>query len=308
MKKYVSCIFALLIVLGSMPLGVLADETKLLYATEPVYMRTGPNTKYSIILELQTGDGVEYIKRAGKWSMVRYGEIEGYVFSKYLSSTRPLAAGDIITAKGSVTVRKAASTASKKLGKLKKGDSVTFVASHGKWYEIKWNDSTAFVYKSYFKRQSSADKAAQYVGAVNDFFADNYKSSLLGIYLDNSSGKLCIRVSKTANVQRISAALKATGKVDMAYISILTSRLPFYSNRENIAETVSDIFGEYNNLPEEVRSKIRLSSACYDPQTDAICIELIAMDDTAQSLFKQYVFNADYLSFSSAKTYSVPMT
>ena len=85
MKRQISLILVLLFALAALPLGVLAAENDYRYATEPVNMRTGPGTQYDVIRELQTGEQVEYLTRAGKWAKVKSGDTEGYVFAKYLT-------------------------------------------------------------------------------------------------------------------------------------------------------------------------------------------------------------------------------
>ena len=50
-----------------------------------LYMRTGPNMSYEIITCLKNGTTVNVIsKSAGKWWLVSYGSLTGYMFSGYL--------------------------------------------------------------------------------------------------------------------------------------------------------------------------------------------------------------------------------
>jgi uncharacterized protein YgiM (DUF1202 family) len=306
MKKYISIMFVLLFVFAALPLGVLAADNDYRYATEPVNMRTGPGTQYNVIRELQTGEQVEYLNRSGKWAKVKSGDTEGYVFAKYLTREKPITTGTVLTAKGTVNIRSKASTASAKLGKLKKGDAVTVVAVHGKWLEIKFDTGTAFVYKKYFKQAKAHDVAVQYVRDVQDFFTANYKNVYMGLYI--GSDKLGVRVSSSANIDKISAELKASGKVDMSYIDILPSKMPFYANGEYMSSITHNMLTKYLGLPKNQRDIIRLSAANYDPQSDMIIVEIVNLDEKAQRAFEQYIMKADYISFHSADAFDVPQT
>ena len=96
MKRQISLILVLLFALAALQLGVLAAGNDYRYATEPVNMRTGPGTQYDVIRELQTDEQVEYLKRSGKWAKVKSGDTEGYVFAKYLTREKPIAAGTVL--------------------------------------------------------------------------------------------------------------------------------------------------------------------------------------------------------------------
>ncbi len=309
MKRHISLILVLLFALAALPLGVLAAGNDYRYATEPVNMRTGPGTQYDVIRELQTGEQVEYLKRAGKWAKVKSGDTEGYVFAKYLTREKPIAAGTVLTAKSAVNVRSEASTASAKLGKLPKGSLITVIAVRGKWIEINWSGSTAFVYKKYFKHLNTAGISMLYAGDVRTFFETYYSSVYFGIYIDNDNGgRLCVRVSSSANISKISAELKATGKMDMAYIDILPSKMPSYANGEYMRSITHNMLTKYLDLPKEQRDLIRLSSVNYDPQSDTVIVEIVKLDAAAQQAFEQYIAKADYITFTSTNAFYVPQT
>lgn len=304
MKRQISLILVLLFALAALPLGVLAAGNDYRYATEPVNMRTGPGTQYDVIRELQTGEQVEYLKRSGKWAKVKSGDTEGYVFAKYLTREKPITAGTVLTAKSAVNVRSEASTASTKLWKLSKGDNVTVVAEHDKWLEIKFDTTTAFVYKKYFKQAKAHDVAVQYVRDVQDFFTTNYKNVYMGLYI--GTDKLGVRVSSSANISKISAELKATGKVDMAYINIQPSKMPSYANAEYMRGITHNMHTKYMSLSKEQRDLIRLRAANYDPQSDTVIVEIVQLDAAAQQAFEQYIAKADYITFRSVKSFFVP--
>lgn len=62
------------------------EKEKTLYATEPVFFRTGPGTKYEALRELETGEACRLIAKNGKWMQVELADgRRGYVFAKYLT-------------------------------------------------------------------------------------------------------------------------------------------------------------------------------------------------------------------------------
>lgn len=59
------------------------EKEKTLYATEPVFFRTGPGTKYEALRELETGEACRLIAKNGKWMQVELADgRRGYVFAK----------------------------------------------------------------------------------------------------------------------------------------------------------------------------------------------------------------------------------
>lgn len=307
MRKHISLLLAFIFTAAVLCGASLALDAQVYYATEPVNLRTGPSTKYPVIRELQTGEAVELVATEGKWAKVVSGGTEGYVFAKYLSKEKPLSANTLLTANRSVNVRSKPTAASKKLGKLQKGESVTLIAIRGRWAEISWNGASAYVYRKYFTEQAQADAAYQFAGAVTEFFEKNYSGYLLGIYLDNESGKLCVRVTSNASTAKIMSALERTDKVDVGCISILSSSLPFYANKEYVSGMTQGFFSQYSALSYQIQSKIRLSAASYDPAADKITVELINKDSAAEKAFRTYISDAEYITFTSASSYDVPM-
>ena len=192
---------------------------------------------------------------------------------------------------------------------MPKGSLITVIAVRGKWIEINWSGSTAFVYKKYFKHLNTAGISMLYAGDVRTFFETYYSSVYFGIYIDkDNGGKLGVRVSSSANIAKIADELKATGKVDMAYINIQPSKMPSYANAEYMRGITHNMLTKYLELPEEQRDLIRLSSVNYDPQSDTVIVEIVKLDAAAQQAFEQYIAKADYITFRSVKMLAVPQT
>ncbi|MEL7609078.1 MAG: SH3 domain-containing protein [Bacillota bacterium] len=130
------------------PPGVLT-----LYATEPVYVRSGPGTKYPITNELPRGGTVEYLGESGKWTKCLYDPYEpagsiAYVYSEYLGFEKP-EPGKLLYATVPVSVRAGAGALYEALGTLEAGEAVEYMGKSGRWVKIGFYNRTAFVYGKY---------------------------------------------------------------------------------------------------------------------------------------------------------------
>jgi len=56
-----------------------------------LHFRVGPNTTYPWMLQLQSGQAVKYSYSVGDWSVIKVGELVGYVNSAYLQLQKPTA-------------------------------------------------------------------------------------------------------------------------------------------------------------------------------------------------------------------------
>ena len=59
---------------------------------------------------------------------------------------------DVITATATVNVREKATTKSKKLSQLNKGETLTYINETDEWYEVNYYGKSAYVYKKYAKK------------------------------------------------------------------------------------------------------------------------------------------------------------
>ncbi|MGB3261999.1 N-acetylmuramoyl-L-alanine amidase [Paenisporosarcina sp.] len=57
--------------------------------TNNLYFRTGPNTLYPWIQKLHSGQEVQYSYSIGEWSVIKVGEIVGYVHSSFIQMDKP---------------------------------------------------------------------------------------------------------------------------------------------------------------------------------------------------------------------------
>jgi uncharacterized protein YgiM (DUF1202 family) len=133
------------------------------YATEPVNVRSGPSSSYSKVGELQKGEAAVKLGTSGNWTMIRYFGQTAYVYSKYLTgSSAPVTppSAETMYATTAVNVRKGPGTSYAKDGWLNKGDRVVKLGTSGSWTKIEWRGGAAYVYSKYLKADGSGAPAA----------------------------------------------------------------------------------------------------------------------------------------------------
>ncbi|RFU66512.1 SH3 domain-containing protein [Bacillus sp. V59.32b] len=130
-------------------------------------MRNKPDANASIMVKLAKGVQVTVYSESNGWAKIKvYGE-EGYVSSKYLSSTKPGteaskqntgSSNDApqttlkfvnVSSGSSLNMRSAASTAASILTKLAKDSAVTVHSEAGGWARVTANGKTGYVTSSY---------------------------------------------------------------------------------------------------------------------------------------------------------------
>ena len=135
-------------------------------ATGNVNVRSGPGKNYSRIGKLKKAQIISIVSVSGDWAeIVMSQNSKGYVHKDYISfvcdsaaisqidvpSTDPGSMGAAI-ATGNVNVRQGPGTNYKKLGKLRRGQTVAVWSINGKWAEITWTGSQrAYVHTDYLR-------------------------------------------------------------------------------------------------------------------------------------------------------------
>ena len=142
-----------------------ASGTFIAIATGNVNIRSGPGTNYKKLGKLRRGQTVAVSNVKGKWAEITWtGSKKGYVHTDYLKfetvsneptidipSTDPGSVGAAI-ATGNVNVRSGPNTNYKKLGKLRRGQTVAVWSITGKWAEITWTgNQKGYVHTDYLR-------------------------------------------------------------------------------------------------------------------------------------------------------------
>ncbi len=146
-----------------------------------VNVRSGPGTAYERIGKLSKGQILSVLSSSAKWAECALPNNEtGYIHTKYLGlATAPASAPTDVpstpadvpstdpgtlgpaTATGSVNVRSGPGKSYKRLGKLRKEQTVAVWAIHGKWAEITWTGSQkGYVHTDYLSIPAANAAAA----------------------------------------------------------------------------------------------------------------------------------------------------
>ena len=118
-------------------------------------VRPKPSTSEAPIGTLTQGTSVVIVGESGNWYQIEFNNKTGYVSKDYITFTAPTPettkqTGYIYNLNGTLlNVRPKPSTSEAAIGKLSEGETVVIVGESGNWYEIEYNNSTAYVSKDY---------------------------------------------------------------------------------------------------------------------------------------------------------------
>lgn len=292
-----------------------------LYTTEPVNMRKGPSTEYDVIRELPKGARVEKTRGIGSnWTQVFYGDEIGYVFSKYLTSKAPASApesatGATATATGKVNLRSGPGTSYKKLGQIKKGETLELVGIQGSWIIVNWEGGTAFASKQYFKlsgtpsQQPASLSAAELRDMLQESgFLAKHKDTLMGAWFEGDT--LHLRIKSSENVSKFGDKIRkelGTGTAG-GKIFVHRSSLPRTVDAAYLNQLGSDIYARFEKLTRAQQESIGLASANYDAKADQFIVRLVGLDSAKERNFKRYLSDWQHITFERASDLDVPMT
>ncbi len=105
---------------------------------------------------LKRGAEISVTGISGNWTQIKFKNDTAYVFTKYVSASKPDIdvsgkTATVVNCKVCVNVRAKASSSSKKLGTADKGSTWTVKGLSGNWVNIDYNGESAFIYKRYVK-------------------------------------------------------------------------------------------------------------------------------------------------------------
>ena len=139
-----------------------------------VRVRSGPGTGYSILGVLSNGTTLTVTGKSGDWYQVSYNGSTGYVSGAYMTlaesssgsssgGTTPASGTGTINANG-VRLRSGPSTSSSILGSFSTGATMTVTGTSGDWYQVNYNGTTGYVYKTYLTVGSSGSSSTSTTG------------------------------------------------------------------------------------------------------------------------------------------------
>jgi Bacterial SH3 domain. len=144
-----------------------ADKTMYIdYDTKKVKnvnVREKAGTKNSAILgTLTRGDEITITGVTSKWTRIKYAGGEAWVYSDFVSNTKPSGGGGgeeyagktatIINSRNNkVCIRAKASKSGKRLGYGANGDTFTVKGLSGNWWKVEYKGGYAYIHKNYIK-------------------------------------------------------------------------------------------------------------------------------------------------------------
>ena len=135
-------------------------------------IRQGASTSTAILGTLKNGENFNIISKSGGWYNIKAGSIVGFISGDYVKeissttttetpkqpevSTEATSNGTIVNISTNLRVRSTANTTCTVLGYLLNGAKVTITGEQGSWYQIKYNNTSAYVFKDYVKKDGAA--------------------------------------------------------------------------------------------------------------------------------------------------------
>ena len=116
-------------------------------------MRTGPGTKYKVILAIPAGRQVQILSKPGTWFHVAYNGRSGYVNSKYLRTSSSSGVLGTKTMAEDLKMRSSRSTANNAnvIGFVRKGQVVSVLSIEANmWYYVRANGKTGYIRGGHF--------------------------------------------------------------------------------------------------------------------------------------------------------------
>ncbi|MEG0418868.1 MAG: SH3 domain-containing protein [Gordonibacter sp.] len=154
------CYYQFLNFEGSQDGTVRDGKTTTMYATDPLNVREQPNTDSRILGSLKVDEGVPVVAKHDGWFTVTFNGVEAYCYGAYLGfgqggykADPPSEATDStmnqLTTTAPLNVRTEPSTNGTIIGSFSAGTTVNVLDVAGDWYQVKFGNTTGYVYSLY---------------------------------------------------------------------------------------------------------------------------------------------------------------
>ncbi len=150
-------------------------ETKTVYTTANLKVRTQPNTSAEVLGSIEKGTKVETYGLKDGWYEIKYNGKTGYISEKYTSLTDPSESTQTpetktVYTKEDLRVRAQPNNTSTILGVLKKGTAVETLGETDGWYLIKYNGQNGYISKAYTTTEKPSATVKFTDVSKNDWF------------------------------------------------------------------------------------------------------------------------------------------
>lgn len=157
------------------PAALAAEQCELgtVTASDALNMRAKASTESDVIAKIPGGSRVIILGSAGQFFKVKYDGKVGYISDEYAIKLKHW----VGYATDDLNLRASASTSSKKLGTVEKGDSLYIYASNGDFYLAVFGDTRCYVAKEYITKQKRTVNPTEEYNAFdpesNEYYIEN---------------------------------------------------------------------------------------------------------------------------------------
>ncbi|MDH5784522.1 MAG: N-acetylmuramidase domain-containing protein [Chromatiales bacterium] len=120
-------------------------------------VRDEPGMSGSVIGQLRRGSRVTVAAQHGGWLEINFNQKSGYISGSHVEITASSTVTQGTVNAMALNVRSAATHRAKVIGSLSLGEKITVRSTHGNWYEIIFNDLSAFVAAKYIRLDENDD-------------------------------------------------------------------------------------------------------------------------------------------------------
>ena len=189
-----------------------AQNGQVINVSTTLNIRQAASASSAVLGTLKNGSTFQIIARSGGWYNIKTGSIVGFVSSDYVKelssgatseTPKPTATvtaatstnGTIVNISTNLRVRSTAGTGGQIVGYLLNGTKVTITGESGSWYQIKYNNASAYISKDYVQKDAvPVVPAAPVVPATPAVPVTPVKTSTIGKVVNVSS---TLRVRQT---------------------------------------------------------------------------------------------------------------
>lgn len=141
-------------------------------ASGTLNLREAPDTSARVLMALPRGESIVVTLRGSEWCMVRYGDLRGYVMTRYLyfpaddAADVPAAYAVVNTASGSLNLRSQASTGSSVVRQIPRGARIGILEKGESWCRAVYDGSTGYVMTTYLRFEGQQEEVGRTGSAV----------------------------------------------------------------------------------------------------------------------------------------------
>lgn len=142
-------------------------------------VRSGPSAREKVIGQVLIDDVLDVIDEEGNWYEINFNNASGFVHRDYLQLIEGGHLQKGFVSVSLLNVRKKPTAKSEIAGKLVSGTEVDIVSESRGWYEIKFNQTTAYVSSRFVTKSITEDEARFFYQKERLKFIDLIPASLL---------------------------------------------------------------------------------------------------------------------------------